>query len=158
MTKKIKILSAAVLVCALLISAMSMFAGAATILLGDVDGDGRVSSGDARLILRHAVNIEDLPEEFLIAADIDQNDTINTRDARTTLRTAVRLEDQITIETEDPTQPSTEPSTEPTQPTQPSTEPTQPTQPTVPVETTEQPVEFLPDDGDAGSVDVGQLN
>lgn len=154
MTKKIKILSAAVLVCALLISAMSMFAGAATILLGDVDGDGRVSSGDARLILRHAVNIEDLPEEFLIAADIDQNDTINTRDARTTLRTAVRLEDQITIETEDPTQPSTEP----TQPTQPSTEPTQPTQPTVPVETTEQPVEFLPDDGDAGSVDVGQLN
>lgn len=154
MTKKIKILSAAVLVCALLISAMSMFAGAATILLGDVDGDGRVSSGDARLILRHAVNIEDLPEEFLIAADIDQNDTINTRDARTTLRTAVRLEDEVTIETEDPTQPSTEP----TQPTQPSTEPTQPTQPTVPVETTEQPVEFLPDDGDAGSVDVGQLN
>ena len=62
---------------------------------GDVDGDGTVTSGDARLALRASVRLENYAEgsrEFL-AADVDENGTIEAADARYILRASVQLED-----------------------------------------------------------------
>ena len=61
---------------------------------GDVDGDGVVTSGDARLALRASVKLE-----FYVygtarfaAADVDGNGAIEASDARTILRVSVKLE------------------------------------------------------------------
>ena len=40
----------------------SMFGMAADRIFGDIDGDGKITAGDARLILRHVANIETLKE------------------------------------------------------------------------------------------------
>ena len=61
---------------------------------GDVDGDGSITSGDARLALRASVRLENYPSgsERFRAADIDGNGLIEASDARTILRISVRLE------------------------------------------------------------------
>lgn len=63
--------------------------------VGDVDGDGKVTTADARLILRYAVGlgkydkvITALTEKF---ADMDGNTKIEPADARMALRAAVGL-------------------------------------------------------------------
>ena len=62
--------------------------------LGDVDGNGDVESGDARLALRASVKLEDIKEGTAAfkAADIDGNGTIESSDARLILRLSVKLE------------------------------------------------------------------
>ncbi len=57
----------------------------------DVNGDGSVSSSDARLALRNAVSLEELTEAAIQAADSDQDGKVSTADARAILRTAVGL-------------------------------------------------------------------
>ncbi len=62
-------------------------------LLGDVDGDGEVSTGDARMALRQAIGLEHYEtgsREFL-AADVDANGGVGTDDARYILRHAIGL-------------------------------------------------------------------
>ncbi len=64
------------------------------IVSGDVDGDGAVSSSDARLVLRAAVGLEQYKEnsnEYL-AADVENNSNLSASDARRILRAAVGLE------------------------------------------------------------------
>ncbi|MBQ6118280.1 MAG: hypothetical protein IJK98_03525, partial [Clostridia bacterium] len=62
--------------------------------LGDVDGDGEVSSGDARLALRASVQLEKYEPgtAAFLAADADKNGEIESSDARTILRVSVKLE------------------------------------------------------------------
>ncbi len=63
------------------------------ILPGDVNGDGEISSSDARWILRACVSKESLPEDWQKkAADIDFDGKITAEDARWILRTAVGYE------------------------------------------------------------------
>ncbi len=61
---------------------------------GDVDGDGTVTSTDARLALRTAVGLEDYEKESprYIAARVESNDILSAADARRILRGAVGLE------------------------------------------------------------------
>lgn len=59
-------------------------------LLGDVNGDGSVDSSDARLILRAAVGLENVPYE---EGDIDKDGKITSADAREALRRAVDKND-----------------------------------------------------------------
>ena len=62
---------------------------------GDVDGDGEISSGDARLALRRSVSLEDYAEgsaQFL-ACDVDADGAVSSGDARLILRASVNLED-----------------------------------------------------------------
>ena len=59
---------------------------------GDADGNGKVTSGDARLILRHAARIETLGEQFAPLADLDGDGVVKARDARLALRMAARLD------------------------------------------------------------------
>lgn len=57
------------------------------IIKGDVDGDGKVTASDARLILRASVGLENLDLE---RADVDGDGKITSADAREALRTAVK--------------------------------------------------------------------
>ena len=61
--------------------------------LGDVDNDGEITSGDARLALRGSVSLETVTPDFLLRADIDKNGEVESADARMILRASVRLED-----------------------------------------------------------------
>ncbi len=65
-------------------------------LLGDVDGDGEISSADARDALRASVKLENFAfgSRAFLAADVDRNDTITAADARLILRRTVGFADE----------------------------------------------------------------
>ncbi len=59
---------------------------------GDADCDGKVTSADARLILRCSVGLDEAGEEILLYGDLDRDGTLTADDARITLRVAVGLD------------------------------------------------------------------
>ena len=61
------------------------------ILIGDVNGDGTVNAADAVLIMRHALSLELLEGDALIAADYNGDGSITTVDALTVLRASLGL-------------------------------------------------------------------
>ena len=62
-------------------------------IFGDVDDDGAVTAADARIALRHAVELDMLASSTdRIYADVDFDGVITAADARIILRTAVDLE------------------------------------------------------------------
>ncbi len=64
-------------------------------LLGDVNLDGKVTAGDARLALRMAAKLDPMPEEDSVQfknTDVDNNKEITANDARTILRVVARLQ------------------------------------------------------------------
>ena len=65
-------------------------------LLGDVDFDGKITSADARLILRYSVSLEDLSDLAIAYSNIDMDETVSSADARLALRTSVNLESKNT--------------------------------------------------------------
>ena len=67
-------------------------ASAATYKLGDVTGDGKITSADARTVLRCAAKLERLSEARTKAADADRSGKVNSSDARTLLRVAAKLD------------------------------------------------------------------
>lgn len=60
---------------------------------GDIDGDGKVTAGDARLCLRAVVGLEELNDLQLQAADVSENATLVSNKARIILRASVGLEE-----------------------------------------------------------------
>ena len=62
-------------------------------ILGDVDGDGQITSSDARATLRAAVGLDTLTEAQKKAADVNKDGEITSSDARLILRCAVGLEE-----------------------------------------------------------------
>ena len=67
---------------------------AATVYVGDVDGDGTIDSGDARLCLRRAIDLETYKEgsKKWLACDADFDNSISVADARLILRAALELD------------------------------------------------------------------
>ncbi len=65
------------------------------VVCGDADGDGALTSGDARIALRLSVGLESFGAESprYIAANVDASDGLSSGDARLILRAAVGLED-----------------------------------------------------------------
>lgn len=61
-------------------------------ILGDVDGNGEITTADARLALRFAVQLESYDENSLNAADVDFDAKVTPADARKILRVAVSLD------------------------------------------------------------------
>ena len=59
---------------------------------GDVNGDGKVNSQDARMALRTAARLETLDDRAFAAADTDGNGKVTSADARKILRVAAKLE------------------------------------------------------------------
>ena len=52
------------------------------VVIGDVDGNGEISTADARTILMFLTGVENLTDEQLAAADFDGNGEVTTADAR----------------------------------------------------------------------------
>ena len=67
--------------------------------LGDVDGNGKIESADARLALRASVKLENYKEgsDAFKASDVDGNSKVESSDARTILRLSVQLENMKDI-------------------------------------------------------------
>ena len=63
-----------------------------TDLHGDTNGDGQITSADARLALRASVGLENLTGEQILAADVDKDGKVTSADARLILRASVGLE------------------------------------------------------------------
>ena len=76
--------------------------------LGDVDGDGDITSGDARLALRASVKLENLDAEATLAADVDDDTFITSADARLILRASVKLESLPDVSVNVPEEPTAE--------------------------------------------------
>ena len=55
-------------------------------VLGDVDGNGKVTSYDARLILKYVAGNGTLTEKQVLASDMDKNGKITAYDARLVLK------------------------------------------------------------------------
>ena len=66
-------------------------------LLGDIDGDDQITSGDARLALRIAVSLENPTAEQYVRADVDGNAAVSAGDAREILRYSVSLSSNFSI-------------------------------------------------------------
>ncbi|MBQ9950391.1 MAG: Ig-like domain-containing protein [Clostridia bacterium] len=60
-------------------------------ILGDVNGDGVVNTGDAVMILRHVAELIELTPEQLLPADANKDDVVNTGDAVAILRFAAGI-------------------------------------------------------------------
>ena len=85
-------------------------------ILGDVNGDGQVTAGDAAVILRYIVRLEPLTEQQLLAADVNEDGVVTAGDAAAILRCIVKLD---TIPPSAPTvtlAPYVEPTPEPLSP------------------------------------------
>ncbi len=67
-------------------------AGTITILLGDVDMNGKVTASDARQILRFAAGLDEINDDLLnFACDFNNNGKPDPADARAALRTAADI-------------------------------------------------------------------
>ena len=76
-----------------------LFASSAAAIPGDVNGDGKVGSDDARLTLRASVRLENIAKgsDAFTAADVDRDGEIKSDDARYVLRGSVGLENLVTL-------------------------------------------------------------
>ena len=64
-------------------------------LRGDADGDGKVSAKDARLALRAAAKLEQLPEEAVARCDLNGDGKVTAAEAREILRFCAKLIDAL---------------------------------------------------------------
>lgn len=78
-----KKLIASLLIIAIAISVFAFPAYAAEKLLGDVNGDGRITVSDATAIQRHVAKLESIPEERLSCAMVNDGKTLTVSDATT---------------------------------------------------------------------------
>ena len=60
--------------------------------MGDIDGDGSITSADALVILQNVVAIKEFTEVENIAADVDGDGSITSADALVILQYVVGLE------------------------------------------------------------------
>ena len=65
-----------------------------TYMYGDVNCDGEITAGDARIVLRASVSLETLTATETELADINNDDVITAGDARLILRYSVGLTDE----------------------------------------------------------------
>lgn len=71
------------------------------VYLGDVTGDGKVTSEDSRIIARAVVDLEQLTSRKMIIADINEDGKLDSEDARLASRTQVGLEELKPMLTKD---------------------------------------------------------
>ncbi|MBQ6163642.1 MAG: hypothetical protein IJK23_04115 [Clostridia bacterium] len=86
------------------------------VMTGDVDGNGKVTAADARLVLRMAAGLLKPTDRQKKAADADADNVVRAADARKILRVAAKLDSfgkapNTTVPT---TKPTTVPTTKPT--------------------------------------------
>lgn len=133
MKKLFSILSAAVIV--LSVAAVMAFAVGDGKNRGDVNGDGKVDSADAMLVMKHDAGLLSLSKDENKRADLNGDGKIDSCDAVYILRIAAGLKVSVAETTAKETSSVLEPTTgNTTKPTEPVTEPTRPaTKPSEPV-------------------------
>ena len=89
--KRIRTAISTLMVMALVLTSFSALSHAQR-KLGDVDGDGKITSADARTTLRASVKLDKLTEEEMLAANVDGDSYVTSADARLILRASVKLE------------------------------------------------------------------
>lgn len=62
-------------------------------IMGDADGNGKITAADARYSLRASVGLETVTEELLALLDVNKDKAVTAADARLILRASVGLED-----------------------------------------------------------------
>ena len=87
MKKRISVIITFIL---LLLLAFSLSASAYS--TGDIDGNGKHTAADARLVLRYSAKLEKLNAEQLKVADVDYNGKVTASDARYILRVSAKLD------------------------------------------------------------------
>lgn len=60
-------------------------------LLGDVNGDGKVNSRDAMLVLQYSAKITTLAEDQLVRGDVNKDNKVNSRDAMRILQYSAKI-------------------------------------------------------------------
>ena len=104
--KKIFKLSSFLLCLVLLLSSFSIIVFAeeetgeleeSTILLGDVDLNGKVETSDARFILRLSAGMEAVTEEIVEIADMNSDGIVSVEDAVLALRAAAKVEEGVVV-------------------------------------------------------------
>lgn len=61
-------------------------------LAGDADGDGRITAGDSRTVLRYSAGMDKLQQNAILACDVNKDSRITASDARIILRCAANIE------------------------------------------------------------------
>ncbi len=74
-------------------------AQASTVRVGDANGDGEITAGDARIALRLSVGLDKASYTAKIYADADADGEVTAGDARTLLRISVGLEPESVLAT-----------------------------------------------------------
>lgn len=64
----------------------------ATVTIGDINKDGKITASDARLALRAAAKLEHFNEEQTAAADVNADNKITASDARKILRVSAKID------------------------------------------------------------------
>lgn len=121
-------------------AALALCASAETFLVGDANGDGKISAADARIVLRVSAKIETFNENQTAVCDTNGDGKISASDARKILRMSAHIDPslgEITLGNDEPT--TAEPTT--AQPT--TAEPTT-AQPTTAEPTTAEPATAEP--------------
>ena len=113
MNKILTVLLTLTMLCGIVIFAAPVKASTSD-RLGDVDNDGWVTAGDARLCLRYSVYLEELDQASVYAANADGDDYVSAADAREILRFAVGLPSEYIKQ-----HPAEDPSYNPDAPTEP---------------------------------------
>ena len=113
--------------------------------LGDVDGDGFITSADARTALRASVKLDTLTEEEYLAADADGDGFVTSADARAILRASVKLDPLPDVYVSDGEEPTSDVEATPTDAETTTEEPSEPEETTTepvsePEQTTTEPV------------------
>ncbi len=93
MKKPVAILIAALI----LVTSMMSCLTASAVFVGDVNHDGQVTAGDARIVLRAAAKLESLNEKDSHIADANHDGQVTASDARIILRAAAKLESPESI-------------------------------------------------------------
>lgn len=128
MKKLFSILSAAVIV--LSVAAVMAFAVGDGKTRGDVNGDGKVDSADAMLVMKCDAGLLSLSNDEIKRADLNGDGKIDSCDAVYILRIAAGLKvpdaETTAKETSSVSEPVTEPTRPATKPSEPVTNPTEP--------------------------------
>jgi hypothetical protein len=73
------------------LAALKAVVDEAAVTLGDVNGDGKINTTDARVILQYSAGIESAKDIDTAAADVTKDGKVNTSDARKILQFAAGI-------------------------------------------------------------------
>ena len=71
--------------------------------VGDIDGNGKITASDARMILRVSAKLDKIDDDKMNLADVNGDKKITASDARTVLRMSARLESLKEVATKEAT-------------------------------------------------------